>query len=76
MRRYSPGFMFFDAVAFDANITTWATTEGLTSNGMFSGATAWLVKYERDSDGAEDHLSDDTVDNGPPSAWSEKQNTK
>jgi hypothetical protein len=66
--------MFEDAAAFDANITGWETPK-LTSefsSRMFIGATAWLDKYERDSDGAEDFDDDDTPDNGPPNAWALK----
>jgi hypothetical protein len=64
--------MFASAVAFDANITTWVTSmEGLSSIGMFLGASAWLDKYERTgADGTDyDFDGDGRPDNGPPSAW-------
>jgi len=63
MRRYSPDFMFLNAAAFDANITSWATAEGLDSVGMFSGATAWLHKYVCATDVAGNEFD------GPPGAW-------
>ena len=62
-------FMFIDAEAFDANITVWATVEGLRSEAMFGRATAWLDKYERADDGADDYRGDGVVSDGPPSAW-------
>jgi hypothetical protein len=63
LRRYSLDYMNRKAVVFDADITAWDTMQGLDSQGMFSGADAWLLKYDKAGD-----ISDDDVD-GPPSAW-------
>ncbi|GMH58778.1 hypothetical protein TrRE_jg4537 [Triparma retinervis] len=41
-------YMFFGAIAFNEDITTWSA-EGASAfdfEDMFSGATAWLDKYE------------------------------
>ena len=51
--------MFYNASTLYQDITSWSIISLISSGGMFSGATAWLNRFERD-DGSTD---------GPPSKW-------
>ena len=54
--------MFAYADAFNQDISAWNTAAVTDAAEMFNGATAWILKYERNDDS--------TSTDGPPSAWS------
>ena len=69
LRRYSLNFMFWNAEAFEQDITEWSSlgTDGAIPTGrgtffMFAGASAWLKGYERAVTGVYDG-------DGPPNLW-------
>ena len=56
--------MFFQAAAFDHDITGWDDSSVTSSRKMFDGATAWHVRFVRTDGG-------DAID-GPPSAFASR----
>jgi len=59
--------MMQNAKAFEQDITNWYTPVLGPSEGMFTGAVAWLEKYIR-----EDRPPARNTD-GPPAAWMRRQ---
>ena len=55
-------YMFYNAAAFNADITSWNTAAVTNMGYMFQGATALKSKYTRSPSSP--------TDDGPPSAWS------
>ena len=54
--------MFYNAAAFNGDVSAWNTAKVTDAASMFNGATAWISKYERNDAS--------TSTDGPPSAWS------
>jgi hypothetical protein len=54
-------YMFFDASAFNADITLWNSEALIYAVDMFRGANAWKTVYKR--------VDGSTAVNGPPNEW-------
>ena len=55
-------YMFYNATAFNQDITIWNSSSVSSSSNMFQNATAWLAGYKR--------IVNSTSVDGPASNWS------